>query len=422
MPTSMTVVETSAWASPSRKTPHHGVFLLRAHLAVEEFDPVRGKHFLPVFETHRRRLRGQLLAVFNERVDEVGLPSGGELGEDELARLVHLAVRTDLGDDPAPVGGQFVEDRNVEVAVDRNRQRAWDRGRGHHQHVRRDRPPGGERGALEHAELVLFVDDHQAEARRRMFFVQERVRADEDVRLTVSVALTITADDHSKVYGAELPTLTASYSGLVNGDTAASFTAQPTLSTTATSASHVSGNPYTIIASGGVDGDYGFAYVAGTLAVTPATLTITADDQSKPYGAELPTLTASYSGLVNGDTSASLATGPTLSTTATDASHVGGGPYAITALGASDGDYTIGYTNGSLSVTPVALTITPDDQVKAYGSGLPSLTVSYSGFVNADTAASLTTRPTLTTTATAASHVSGNPYAITASEVPMPTT
>ena len=78
------------------------------------------------------------------------------------------------------------------------------------------------------------------------------------------------------------------------------------------------------------------SYVAGTLTVTPAALTITADNQTKVYGAALPTLTASYTGFVNGDTSASLTTQPTLSTTATASSHVAGSPYAITASGAVD--------------------------------------------------------------------------------------
>ena len=48
--------------------------------------------------------------------------------------------------------------------------------------------------------------------------------------------------------------------------------------------------------------DYTISYVAGTLTVTPAALTITANNQTKVYGAALPTLTASYSGFVNGDT------------------------------------------------------------------------------------------------------------------------
>jgi len=234
--------------------------------------------------------------------------------------------------------------------------------------------------------------------------------------LTVTpVPLTITADNKTKAYGAALPALTASYSGLINGDTSTSLTTQPTLTTTATPASHVAGNPYSITASGAVDPDYFISYVGGTLTVTPVALTITADSKSKAYGAALPALTASYSGFVNGDTAASLTTQPTLRTTATAASHVAGNPYSITASGAVDTDYNISYVGGTLTVTPVALTITADSKSKAYGVGLPALTAGYVGLVNGDTSASLTTQPTLTTTATAASHVAGSPYAITAS-------
>ena len=108
-----------------------------------------------------------------------------------------------------------------------------------------------------------------------------------------------------------MPTLTASYTGFVNGDTSASLTTLPTLTTTATASSHVSGSPYAITASGAVDTDYSISYVAGTLTVTPAALTITANNQTKVYGAVLPTLTASYTGFVNGDTAASLTILPT---------------------------------------------------------------------------------------------------------------
>ena len=232
--------------------------------------------------------------------------------------------------------------------------------------------------------------------------------------LTVTpVGLTITADNQTKVYGAALPTLTASYSGFVNGDSSANLTTQPTLTTTATTASHVAGSPYTITASGAVDADYTITYVAGSLTVTAAPLTITANNQTKAYGAALPTLTASYTGFVNGDSSTSLTTQPTFTTTATASSPIG--TYSITASGAVDSDYTISYAAGTLTVTSAVLTITAGNQTKVYGAALPALTVSYSGFVNGDTAASLTTQPTLTTTATASSHVAGNPYTITAS-------
>ena len=80
----------------------------------------------------------------------------------------------------------------------------------------------------------------------------------------------------------------------MNGDTLATFSTPPnippTVTTTATAASHVAGSPYAIMASGAVNSDYAISYTAGALAVTPATLTITADNQTKVYGAALPTL------------------------------------------------------------------------------------------------------------------------------------
>src|SRR5205823_3948929 len=100
-----------------------------------------------------------------------------------------------------------------------------------------------------------------------------------------------------------------------------------------------------IKASGASDPDYTISYVNGTLTVTPAPLTITADNKSKVYGAALPALTASYSGFVNGDTPASLTTAPTLSTAATAGSHVGS--YALTASAAASPNYTITYVGGT---------------------------------------------------------------------------
>src|SRR5437016_10823089 len=122
----------------------------------------------------------------------------------------------------------------------------------------------------------------------------------------------------------------------------------------------------------------------------------------KSYGAANPALTVRYAGFVNGDTAASLTTAPTVTTTASGASHAG--TYPITASGAVAADYTISYVAGTLTVNATTLTITADDNAKPYGAANPTLTVSYAGFVNGDTAASLTTAPTVTTTATASSH------------------
>jgi gliding motility-associated-like protein len=228
--------------------------------------------------------------------------------------------------------------------------------------------------------------------------------------LTVDkVALTITADNKSKNYGAALPALTLSYAGFVNGDTKAKLTTQPGLTTTATAASPV--NTYPITANGAASNNYNISYVAGTLSVDKVSLTITADNKSKNYGAALPALTLSYNGLVNGDTKASLATQPTPVTTATPASPAN--TYPITVSGAVSDNYNISYVAGTLTVGKVALTITADSKNKNYGAALPILTATYTGFVNGDNSAGLATQPTITTTATDASRV--NTYAITAS-------
>ena len=186
--------------------------------------------------------------------------------------------------------------------------------------------------------------------------------------LTVTpAALTITADNQTKVYGAALPTLTASYSGFVNGDTSASLHTQPTLRTTATASSHDRAPTPSPPAARSIRITRSRMW-PGRSPSRPASLTITADNQTKVYGAALPTLTASYSGFVNGDTSASLTTQPTLTTTATASSHVSGNPYTITASGAVDPNYIISYVAGNLTVTTAPLTITANNQTKVYGA------------------------------------------------------
>src|SRR5439155_23997932 len=115
------------------------------------------------------------------------------------------------------------------------------------------------------------------------------------------------------------------------------------------------------------------------LTVTKASLTVTADDKTKTYGAGNPALTVSYAGFVNGDTAASLGGTLNVTTTATAASAVGG--YPITATGQTSGNYTIGYLAGTLTVTKASLTITADNKTKTYGTGKTVLAVSFGEFV-----------------------------------------
>ena len=230
-----------------------------------------------------------------------------------------------------------------------------------------------------------------------------------DGTLTVDKAtLSVTADDQSKTYGDANPALTVSYSGFVGSDGASALTTAPTASTTATTTSGA--GTYAITASGGVSDNYTFSYTDGTLTVDKATLSVIADDQSKTYGDANPTLTVSYSGFVGSDGESALTTVPTATTTATTTS--GSGTYPITVSGGADNNYTFSYTDGTLTVGKVALSVTADDQSKTYGDANPALTVSYSGFVGSDGASALTTAPTATTSATTTSGAGTYPITV----------
>jgi hypothetical protein len=227
---------------------------------------------------------------------------------------------------------------------------------------------------------------------------------------TISPAtLTITpATGQSKVYGAAVPALSYTASGLVNNDPPS--TLKGALVTTATDASPVGTYAITLgtLAAGS---NYTVALAANppTFAVTKATLTITANSTSKTYGQSLAFAGTEFtvSGLVNGDT----VSGVTLTSAGAAANAgVAGSPYAIvasSAVGSGLVNYTISYINGSLTVSPAALTVTADNQSMTYGGSVPTLTYHYTGLVNGDTSASFTGG--LTTTATGSSVVGGYP-------------
>ena len=97
--------------------------------------------------------------------------------------------------------------------------------------------------------------------------------------------------------------------------------------------------------------DYTLAPLAGLTAnMTPATLTVSADNISRTYGLPNPSFTASYSGFVNSDGPGILTGNPELSTSAMINSPPG--PYDIT-VGAgtlSAANYVFTFVNGTLTV------------------------------------------------------------------------
>jgi hypothetical protein len=81
----------------------------------------------------------------------------------------------------------------------------------------------------------------------------------------------------------------------------------------------------------------------------------------------------------------------------------GTGTSQITATQASDGFYPAANVAQTLTVNKANLTIKADDKTKPQGDPNPPLTVTYTGFVNGETATVLTTAVSVTTTATTAS-------------------
>jgi gliding motility-associated-like protein len=139
--------------------------------------------------------------------------------------------------------------------------------------------------------------------------------------------------------------------------------------------------------------NYNITYVGNNFNITKATLTITAEDKSKLYGAAVPALTYKYLGLVNGDLAPS--TLPAITTTALASSPVDS--YPITVSAAADANYTINYVQGILKVDKAPLIITAENKTKVYGEVNPILTYTYSGLINGDLAT--ITWPTIITAA-----------------------
>lgn len=220
--------------------------------------------------------------------------------------------------------------------------------------------------------------------------------------------LTITANNVNKTYGqaitGNLTSTAFSSVGLIKGQTVGSVV----IAYTAGAAANASVGSYTgsVVANTATGGtfnpvNYTITYEAGNIIVGKGILTIAANTQSKTYGSKNPVLTVSYNGFVSGDNSLSLTTQPSVTTPATVSS--GAGTYPVTVSGAVASNYDIVYTAGTLTVNKAVLTITADNKTRIFGITNPTLTATYTGFVNGDTETSLTVPASISTVATVSS-------------------
>ncbi|HJT74713.1 MAG TPA: MBG domain-containing protein, partial [Chitinophaga sp.] len=148
----------------------------------------------------------------------------------------------------------------------------------------------------------------------------------------------------------------------------------------------VNGNTLTITGAGSVtvtatqpgDANYTAATAVNrTFNVGTATLTVTADDKQKAYGATNPVLTYTFTGLLNGDDNSVVSGTPVLNTTADASSLAGNYPITITAGTLSAANYTFTTVNGILTVGQASQTISfPAITDKVYGDAAFTLSAS----------------------------------------------
>jgi hypothetical protein len=170
----------------------------------------------------------------------------------------------------------------------------------------------------------------------------------------------------AKTYGEADFTLSAGSSA---GLPVAYASSNPTVATVSAAGTvHIlSAGTANITASQAGDENYNSATdVVQKLTVNKASLTITANNQTKTYGTANPALTVNYSGFVGGDTPSVITAAPSLSTTATTTSDAG--TYSITVTDAVAANYSFTYVSGTLTVTRVTQAITfATVPAKAYG-------------------------------------------------------
>jgi 6-phosphogluconolactonase (cycloisomerase 2 family) len=199
--------------------------------------------------------------------------------------------------------------------------------------------------------------------------------------IVTKAQLTVTADNQSRLYGDPNPPFTYTITGFVNGDTISVVSGTADCTSTATQASPVGVYPITCTVGTLSAQNYVFAFVAGTLTINPAPLTVNVGNASRAYGDPNPTFTGTITGLKNGDVITANYT-----TTATQLSPVGTYPITATLVDPNNvlGNYTVTINNGTLTITPAALVITANNAARLYGDPNPAFTGTIAGIKNGD--------------------------------------
>ena len=221
-------------------------------------------------------------------------------------------------------------------------------------------------------------------------------------------ALTITANTANKTYGTTLTGAVGSTAftptGLQNSETIGSVTMAYGTGSAATAAVNTyTGQVTPSLATGGTfaAGNYTITYTAGDIVVGAASLTITANNVNKTYGAALTGASGSTAftstGLANAETigTVTIAYGTGSAATAAVNTYTGSvTPSAATGGTFNASNYSITYNPGNIIVGKAGLTITANDANKIYGTTLTgaagSTAFTSAGLANSETIGSVT--------------------------------
>lgn len=230
--------------------------------------------------------------------------------------------------------------------------------------------------------------------------------------LTVNkAALTITAENKTRLVGQANPTFTFIYSGFVKGETSAVLTSPPVAGTVADAGTGA--GKYKITVNGAVAANYNITYVDGELTIDPlASQTITfAALPIKKYGDADAKLTATASSNLPVTFSSN---NPAVAIIRNDSLIiVGAGTAVITASQAGNVTYGSASAMQTLTVQKPRLIVQANNVTRNEGEPNPPLTIFYSGFVKNEDSTVLNSLPVATTIATASS-IPGT-YSITVS-------
>ncbi|WP_047999440.1 mucin-binding protein [Lactiplantibacillus herbarum] len=197
-----------------------------------------------------------------------------------------------------------------------------------------------------------------------------------DNTLTITpAALTVTVNKDSTVYDAKDHSLTAGVTAGTNYDNLM-FTTVGTDGTT-TSYKNVGNYVMTGTTTGNTAGNYTISYVDGTLAITPAALTVTVNKNAATYDGQAHGTTAS---VTDGDNYDGLSfTTVAKGGTATSYTNVGTYTMTGTTTGNANGNYNISYVDGDLVIAPAVLTITVNNNQVTYDGKTHGATVTVAG-------------------------------------------